>query len=187
MSVNTMYMISPHDFDKLKKLSHSSDISSRENHAIKDDVQPTPKLQNDVINDEEQTHMNAVEQEENTGLEILSLALEGVNQKYKNLALQLLRHLSFINQSGNRFQFNPLDFGIHIDGQKIPKTNLVELINTLFKRTGPLTTEEQYLREKKKLSIPGMFPFLKLLSSSGVPASQFGNSLVSEYIRKYRQ
>lgn len=121
------------------------------------------------------------------GMEILQIALSGVNPKFRTNSLQLLRHLSFVNRTSKRFEFDPADFGIWLDNRKIPKSNLVELLNTIFRRPSPRVGEDFVEREKGKLKIPGMFEFIKLLGSVGIPSSMFTNPIVQEYIRRGRR
>lgn len=168
MGTREMYLISPQELERLKSQKKS------------------PVVEDDRDDMEIQTPPAIIIPETNPDVELLALALEGVNIRYKTSALQLLKHLSFINQSSERFKFDTSDFGIILDGKKIAKSNLVEIINTAFKRAAPVSSEEQNERQKKNLNIPGFYAFLRLLGSIGIPSSMFPNPLIADYIRRSR-
>jgi archaellum component FlaG (FlaF/FlaG flagellin family) len=177
MGVREMFLISPQDLSRLQAKEvinepQKSPIDTSDGEVVAEEISP-------------QTNNQTVTQSDGS-LELLELALEGVNPRYKKPAFQLLKHLSFVNQTSDRFKFDSSDFGIIVDGRKVPKSNLVEIINTAFKRGGPVGTDILLEREKHRLQIPGFFTFLRLLGSIGIPSSMFPNPLVSDYVRKSR-
>ena len=123
----------------------------------------------------------------NPGLELLGLAMENVNDRCKPAAWRILRHLSFINRSSPRFLFNPNDNSVILDGVPQARSNLAELLNLALRRSPPIVTGEQHVREKKRLQVPGFYQFLKLLSLVGIPGNMFPSQFVADYIRKCRQ
>lgn len=201
MGVREMFLVSKADMERVKSRNPSTPVPEDPNHVARGG-----DIEDEVVNDGEpegndvQVIGEVTGNESSTGVKLLELALEGVNPKYKTSAFQLLKHLSFINKSSPRFLFDTADFGIIIDGKKIAKSNLVEIINIAFKRSAPITNATQHEREKAKLNIPGFFAFLRLLSSigyllicitdkstSGIPSSMFGNVIVADFIRRSRR
>lgn len=177
MGVREMLLISPTDLERLKSKEPTIKTEARD---FEEEAAAT-------IEDKDDEIVEKVVEEDSTGLHLLGMALEGVNPRYKSNAFQLLKHLSFINQTSKRFLFDTSDFGVILDGKKIPKSNLVEIINTAFKRSGPIASDEQYEREKQKLNIPGFYAFLRVLGSIGIPSSMFNNQIVASFVRRSRQ
>ena len=170
MGVKEMYLISP---TELERMRHSNmDI-------------PNSKAPDESIEMVDDTTVNANSNQAaaSCDLEMLALAMGEIPEKHMTNVVMLLKHLSRINQKTNCFKFDAADFGVILDGVKIPSSNFVELMNAAFRRPPPILTTKQFEREKKRLDTPGFYLFLSLLGSIGIPSCMFDNPIVSNYVR----
>jgi len=147
---------------------------------------PPSESLNDGIGDEDEQHIG---DDIATLPHSLQLVVQGVGVKQRASAMFILRHLVHANITGHhRMQIDPNTFAPSIDGETIHHANFTELLNVVLRRPPPNVTDEQRDRMRERLdTVPGLWPFVRLLSAIGIPVSLIPNPLIVAHMREHRR